>query len=468
MGARRRAGTGAIRAWGLTVNLMLDVFAGDAFMARIGHDPLTDAWTLAYDAAWLQAPHAFPLSPALPLAPPAPGYDARSIKRFIEHLLPEGHALDVAVTTNGLAKSNVFGLIRALGAETAGALRFQDARADIGAVAEHRTREIPIAELDARIADHNTPFTVWDGKVRMSVAGVQDKLLVYLDAPLDEGGRLLLVEGPRLASTHILKPDLGQPRLPHLAVNEHFCMTLARRIGLPAAEVQLLRTPQPVLVVRRFDRIAQGQGDMTQVERLHMVDACQACDLPVSFKYERNLGNGAEVRSIRDGMSFERLFGLCALTGNKAVAKLTMLRWALFQFLIGNSDAHGKNFSFFVRPGGHLEPTPWYDLVGVTQYDHFDTELAMAFGDAFTFADVTPFALADFAVRCGVDRKLMRREARRLCTAARDAVLELAASSDYRDNERVFVIRLANCIGAQATRLEQLAHEAAAIPTRFL
>jgi hypothetical protein len=92
-------------------------------------------------------------------------------------------------------------------------------------------RDIPIAELDARIADRDVPFTIWDGKVRMSVAGVQDKLLVYLDAPLDRGGRLFLVDGPRLASTHILKPDLGQPRLPHIAVNEHFCMTLARRIG---------------------------------------------------------------------------------------------------------------------------------------------------------------------------------------------------------------------------------------------
>jgi hypothetical protein len=39
-----------------------------------------------------------------------------------------------------------------------------------------------------------------------------------------------------------------------LAVNERYCMTLARRTGLPVAEVSILRTPQPVLAVARFDR----------------------------------------------------------------------------------------------------------------------------------------------------------------------------------------------------------------------
>jgi serine/threonine-protein kinase HipA len=352
----------------------LDVLSGDALVARIGHDPRDDAWALAYADDWLADRQAYPLSPPLPLRVDERGHDARSIKRFIEHLLPEGQALDTAIAANGLARTNVFGLIRALGAETAGVLRFRDPQAaPVSEASEPTLREIGLAELDARIADRATPFTVWDGKVRMSVAGVQDKLLVYLDE-----GRLFLVDGARLASTHILKPDLGNPHLPHLAVNEYFCMTLARRIGLPAAGVSLLRTPHPILVVQRFDRMVHGRGNGAQVERLHIVDACQACDVPVSFKYERNLGNGPDVRDIRDGVGFARLFGLADLTAGKAAARLAMLRWALFQFLIGNSDAHGKNFSFFMRPGGYLEPAPWYDLVSVVQYERFDVELAMA------------------------------------------------------------------------------------------
>lgn len=227
------------------------------------------------------------------------------------------------------------------------------------------------SELHQRLGEHDAvPLAGWDGKVRMSIAGVQDKLMVYPDRPLEEGGRLVLAEPP-LASTHILKPDPGRTATPHLVVNEYFCMSLARRMGLPAAEVRIYRTPEPVLVVRR----------------LHLIDACQAADLPATCKYERNLGSGEHVHNIREGVSFQALFSLVEHTLNKAAARLTLLRWALFQNLIGNSDAHGKNLSFFVQRQG-LMPAPWYDLVSVTQYPGIDHELAMAYGDAFVLEGV--------------------------------------------------------------------------------
>lgn len=452
----------------------LHVWAGDAKVATIEHEGRNDRWGLSYAQAWVANTQTYPLSPALPLVRPAGDYASPSIKRFIEHLLPEGRALDVAVTYNGLTKTNVFGIIWALGAETAGALRFTGDASHVPPGAEPAPREIPLPELDRRIAEReHVPLSVWDGKVRMSVAGLQDKLLVYLDRPMTDlgrdGGRLFLVDGQRLASTHILKPDTGNPQTPHLAVNEHFCMSLARRMGLPAAEVGLLRTPRPVLVVRRFDREVQNAGGQLRVHRRHIIDACQACDLPVAYKYERNLGSAEAVRHIRDGLSFERLFGCADLAANKAVARLGMLRWALFQFLIGNSDAHGKNFSFFVLAGGLLEPTPWYDLVSVLQYQGFDTELAMAYGDVFSHAEVSAFALADFAARCGVDRKLMRREGQRLAKLAAAQAAAQAQAADYEDEaERAFVQDMAAFVASQADRLMQLVADATRWKDEFL
>lgn len=441
----------------------LHVWSDEAQVATIEHEGRDDRWSLSYAEPWVADVQAYPLSPALPLVRPAADYASASIKRFIEHLLPEGRALDVAVAYNGLAKTNVFGLIWALGAETAGALRFSGDAATAQPGGEPILREIPLQELDQRIAEReHVPLTVWDGKVRMSVAGLQDKLLVYLDRPLQEGGRLFLVNGQRLASTHILKPDTGNRQTPHLAVNEHFCMSLARRMKLPAAEVSLLRTPRPVLVVRRFDREVDNVSGQPRVHRRHIIDACQACDLPVPYKYERNLGSAEAVRHIRDGVSFERLFGCADHTANKAATRLAMLRWALLQFLIGNSDAHGKNFSFFVRPGGLLEPTPWYDLVSVLQYDGFDTELAMAYGDVFSHAEVSAFALADFATRCGVDRKLMRREGQRLAKLATAEAAAQAQADDYEgEAEQAFVQGIATFVAQQADRLTQLVADAA-------
>jgi serine/threonine-protein kinase HipA len=447
----------------------LHLWTDERKVGVIAHDAKDDCWSIAYDKAWVADPDSFPLSPALPLVRPEAGYSSNALKRFIEHLLPEGRALDVAVAYNGLAKSNVFGLIRALGAETAGALRFTTDAVDSASDDDPAPREITLQELDDRIARHEQlPLTVWDGKVRMSVAGLQDKLLVYLDRPVEEGGRLFLVEGRRLASTHLLKPDTAQSRTPHLAINEHFCMSLARRMGLPAAEVSLLRTPRPVLVVRRFDREVEACAHQVRVRRRHIIDTCQACDLPVSYKYERNLGSAPAVRHIRDGVSFERLFHCAELTSNKAAARLTLLRWALFQFLVGNSDAHGKNFSFLVRPGGLLEPTEWYDLVSVLQYDGFDTELAMAYGDVFVHEEVSAFALADFATRCGIDRKLMRREGQRL---ARLAIQEAALQAEaglYLADERSFIQGIAHFVTRQALRLSKLVSDASAIKADYL
>lgn len=102
----------------------LHLWTDERKVGVIAHDAKDDCWSIAYDKAWVADPDSFPLSPALPLVRPETGYSSNALKRFIEHLLPEGRALDVAVAYNGLAKSNVFGLIRALGAETAGALRF--------------------------------------------------------------------------------------------------------------------------------------------------------------------------------------------------------------------------------------------------------------------------------------------------------------------------------------------------------
>lgn len=446
----------------------LTLWAEDQKVATLGHVPMTDQWSLDYDAAWVAKPGAFALSPALPFQPPAAGYAVGSVKRFVENLLPEGRALDIAASTFHVSKANVYALISALGAETTGAFRFWPMDPTPPAVATTPPREVTREELDQRLAERDQmPLAIWDGKVRMSIAGVQDKLMVYLDRPLDEGGRLFLVEPP-LASTHILKPESGRALTPHLVVNEHYCMQLAQRMKLPVAEVTIYRTPRPVLLVRRFDRIAlQGEAGPA-VQRLHIIDACQAADLPATYKYERNLGSGEHVRHVRDGVSFEVLFDRVKQTVNKAAARMTLLRWSLFQFLIGNSDAHGKNFSFFVRREV-LEPAPWYDLVSVVQYPGIDHELAMAWGDAFTLEEVTAFALADFAQRCGIDRQLLKREARRMAKLATEHAPLQAQAADYIDGaERAFAGQLRDFIVGQAARLTQLADDAAKIKHELL
>ena len=86
----------------------LALWADSQKVATLGHESKSDLWTLFYEAHWVAAHKAFPLSPALPLEAPAGGYAAGAVKRFIENLLPEGRALDITATTCWVSKSNIF------------------------------------------------------------------------------------------------------------------------------------------------------------------------------------------------------------------------------------------------------------------------------------------------------------------------------------------------------------------------
>jgi len=466
--------------------LVLSLWANEVHVADITHDARQDAWDLTYSPDWCGRVDSFALCPSLPLPPAnqheAIHYSSGAIKRFLENLLPEGHALDAVAASQRVSKNNIFGLIRTIGAESTGAFRFltpDDADADIPPGVP--PRRVTLDELHERIMDRaHRPLLEWDGRIRMSVAGLQDKLPLYLHGELGTGAdvNLFLPDYP-LASTHILKPQ--PPGIEHMVANEHYCMVLAGAMGLPVAKVAILRTPEPVLVVTRFDRkpaSAQTPGGVPSrlpgherlrlVERLHIIDACQAYDLPVSFKYERNFGSGRDVAHIRDGMSLPRLFKL-ARTGaiSPAPAKRVLLQWVLFQLLIGNYDAHGKNFSFYMKPAG-LQPAPWYDLVSVAQYPVFANELAMAIGDAFTLDDISGMELAQFAVACDLDQRFVAREAARLCKLAKKSAQAVLDDMAYLPEEQAFVQRIVDFVIRQADWLNSLAELARDFPTDTL
>lgn len=421
----------------------LNVFDADSRVGQLDYESLDEQFSFGYDAVWKTVENAYSISPHILMYGPSAA--SGTVRRFIENLLPEGRALDIVSSTYQVSKNNVYGLIRELGQETAGALSFRPH--DAPARPPTHRREVTHAELAERITERaHIPFAVWDGRVRMSIAGYQDKLAVY-----SENERFYLVEGD-LASTHILKPEPLDERLTHLVANEHFCMTLGAQVGISTAPVSILRLPTPVLVVTRFDR----RVEQARVRRLHIIDACQALNFPVAYKYERNFGSGRDVRDIRDGVSFPRLFSLAEYTVEKAVTRLSLLRWALFQYLIGNADAHGKNVSFFCGPRG-LSLTPAYDLVSVLQYPHIAHELAMAFGDEFSIEAVRPYDFAKFAQETKTPRSLLAREMRRMARIAGNIASDLAENDTYSDDERPLVRRIAAFVAGQAKQLGAMA-----------
>jgi serine/threonine-protein kinase HipA len=204
--------------------------------------------------------------------------------------------------------------------------------------------------------------------IRLSLAGAQAKLPVILD-----GTRTALPLNTAAPSTHIIKPEPA--RFPGLVDNEAFCMELARAVGLPTARVAKDSTVSglPYLVVERYDRDVTADP----IRRLHQEDVCQALGRPSATKYQAEGGPG-----VGETVSLLRS---CSTVPARDLP--TLFRALLFNWLIGNCDAHGKNFSL-LYDGAAPTLAPLYDLLSTASYPELTTRLAMSIDGARDISEV--------------------------------------------------------------------------------
>ncbi|MEZ9702841.1 HipA domain-containing protein [Vibrio breoganii] len=415
----------------------LDILYGENLVGKLKLGKASEL-SLTYTDEWQE--QGFPLSPHLPFGAPI---SSLAIRKYLQNLLPENQGLDHLIEYLGVTRNNIFRLVGGIGYDASGAMLFVPE----GQRNTEQTlfRPIEDAEIITRLSggayEH---LEVWDGRPRLSVAGVQSKLNVLC---MDD--RIGLADGD-LCSTHIIKFEKANQR--HLVLNEFVTMTLAKFVGLDVAEVSMRYFGEhPALLVERFDRRRFGGV----VRRRHVIDGCQATDMGVDHKYERNLGTQRDVAHIRDGVSFVRLFDLSDHFANPAGAKLRLLEWALFNLLVGNADSHGKNFSFFVSFDG-LQPTPLYDLVNVAMYPEFEQDLAMAFGDEFNPAEVNAYQLLEFAEECGIAKLLLQRTLVRLVKAVLAQIQPAIEAYDNLTLEQIeYLERYAAVVRQRANHLKE-------------
>lgn len=331
-----------------------------------------------YERKWLQRPDNFPLSLSLPLQE-APFEEDHS-RLFFSNLLPEGEVRRLLAAKLGISPENDFKLLEAIGGDCAGALTLLPAESTPSE--EGRYRPLPPEELDRIIESMpRRPLLAAEEGVRLSLAGAQNKLPVHY---ADES--LFLPEGS-FASSYILKPQI--PHVEDSVFNEAFCMLLAGRLGFSVAKPLVKSTGKNwYYLVERYDRMMRS-GE--KVRRLHQEDFCQALGCKPDRKYESE-----------GGPNFQSCFRILETkSGQPAADKKHLIQWAIFNFLIGNADAHGKNISLLISEEG-LRLAPCYDLMSTMVYPDLSRKMAMKIGGKYEHDKIFRRHWEQFAGEAGV------------------------------------------------------------------
>jgi serine/threonine-protein kinase HipA len=347
------------------LNQSLNVWLNNELVGKL--EQKNARMSFRYTTSWLEKPLAKPISLSLPLQ--ADEFDYERCHSFFSGLLPEGLKRQLIAKKLHISPSNDFSFLDAIGGECAGAISFTRSNdLNLENLDLNQIKWLTENELASILTELPTkPLLAGEDGLRLSLAGAQDKLPIVFDG---EKIGLPLTNTP---SSHILKPQIMN--IEESVLNEHFCMKLASLCGLKVAPTVIKKVGnQSFLLVERYDRIP---NEKDKWERIHQEDFCQALGIAPELKYQNE-----------GGPSISQCFELIRSL-NKAQTQniLGFFDYVIFNALIGNNDAHGKNFSLIFRKN-HIELAPLYDALCTTIYPKLSSKMAMKIGGKYKFTEI--------------------------------------------------------------------------------
>ena len=388
---------------------VLNVYLKNRFIGQLSWESERDVYDFRYDANYANASDAEPLSLALPLQKEP--FDSDRAYNYFANLLPPVVVRKKLEKFLHISKNNVFGFLKAIGGDCAGAVALYAPGFKTYFAEEDRLRRLTDDEASTilRSLRRRPLYAAAESGYRYSGAGAQDKLVARVE------GNVLVLPLYGTPSTHIVKPCAEY--FPASVENEHFCQTLVARVGIrSSASDIMIFGGERYYVTARYDReIVDGR-----VCRLHQEDFCQMLSVDPEVKYEEDGGPGVS-------HCFETL-GRLHMTLPETFAFLDML---VYNFLIGNADAHAKNYSIVYRNRRAIL-APLYDAVSTLVYPELSREFAMSIGDERDLAKINRDSFARQATALGVSPNLVysRIDAlvKRILPAAQNLAAELSES----------------------------------------
>ena len=381
-----------------------------------------DRMSFRYEPAWQAFAKAMPLSLSLPLA--VAEHEGAPVESFVRGLLP-----DAAVG------GDLFASIARLGEDCAGAVQIvatakaQSMLSNPPAEAEWLT-EGEVGERLRTVRENPAAARLPKDAGQFTLGCAGPKTALFLQR--DRWG----VPSGRLPTTHILKPQGNAAE--GQAENEHFCLTLARALRFPAAASSIRRFgEETALVIERYDRVAQPDGDIVRVHQEDMVQALGENPAPadiVKLLRKQSSRPQDDVETFVDSL---------------------VLNW-----LIGGTDADARNYSLLHGSGGRLRLAPLYDLASALPYDRLDErklEMRMEIGGERHLAGIGRRQWQKAESELGFESGQLLRRAR---ARAQSMIWELPALTDRVHAgglRHPIVARLSRVLRARATRcLEDL------------
>lgn len=398
--------------------------------------------TFVYDNEWRNAEGAYPLSLSMPLA--AEEHGPAAIQAFLWGLLPDNEqVLERWAKKFQVSARNVFALISNVGEDCAGAVQFvtPDRLEALKTGKDDKIEWLDEPELANRLQALREDHAAWRlprDTGQFSLAGAQPKTALVLKD--NKWG----IPSGRIPTTHILKPPTGN--FDGHAENEHICLQLARELGLPAAETKVMRFENEIaIVVERYDRHASGND----IIRVHQEDICQAMGILPTKKYQNEGGpTPSDVIELLRTYSTDR------------EADLETFVSALgFNWLIGGSDAHAKNYSLLLASGPHVRLAPLYDIASILPYDHVDqrkVKLAMKVGGEYKLDQIALRQWQKFAREMRADADVVIATLISMAGQIPDLVNDIRARAQKEGLENAVIGRLATVLTKRAQDCERV------------
>lgn len=326
-----------------------------------------------------------------------------TVYNYFDGLLPEGQVRSQLAKENRVSTPDALGLLRVLGADCAGAVQVLPPGVEPQQAGEGRP--LTDQEVDGVVEALPTWDLPKDFMVTASLGGVQSKVL------LSWVGEGWAWPGSGTVSTHIIKPEPLDSPVPHLLASEDWALKVAAAAGLPAAETRLETFgSRDSIVVTRFDRTAVG-------ERIHQEDFTQALGLASEAKYEGTTTPPSRLTTLASVATPH--------TRDETAFLRQLLRAVTFNALIGNGDAHSKNYGLLLLDGGEVRLAPLYDAAPTLLLHAPSVNAGHAVGGQIRL----PYLTLDHLVREGEAWGLKATDAKLTATATLESAAAAAAAT---------------------------------------